>query len=319
MAISHCERDCLTFSFFYCRKKRNTEMAAKITAFMNQKGGVGKTTTAVNIGAILANEHNKRVLLVDLDPQANLSDHLGIDPNVTEDSIYNVLIDSTDPRVVIRRVHGLEVLPANLDLCGAEVDLALMENRETRLRDALSGLVTQYDHIIIDCPPSLGLLTLSGLVAADSVVVAMEAEYLALRGISQLMNTVSRIAETLNPGLEISGVVFCMYDPRTTLAKDVKSEVEQHLPGKVYTTAIRQNVRLAEAPSRGMPINIYDPKSNGTADYREVAAEFLERTGEKASIDEVEVVLQEDILAQTPILPDHDDGRGSWQRQPRWE
>lgn len=293
-------------------------MAAKITAFMNQKGGVGKTTTTVNIGSIIANEHARRVLLVDLDPQGNLSDHLGIDPNHTEQSVYDVLIDGVDPRLVIRRVHGLEVLPANLDLAGAEVELALMDRRETRFREALAGLVGQYDYILLDCPPSLGLLTLSGLVAADAVVVAMEAEYLALRGISQIIRTVERVGESLNPGLVISGVVFCRYDPRTTLARDVKAEVEEHLPGKVYQTAVRQNVRLAEAPSRGLPIIEYDAKSAGAFDYRLIAQEFLERAGDFHAA-EVEVDIQEDILAQTPVVPELDDGRGHWQRQPRWE
>ena len=294
-------------------------MAARITAFMNQKGGVGKTTTAVNVGAILATEHHKRVLMIDLDPQANLSDHFGIDPNLSGESVYNVLIDGLDPRMAIRRVHGLEVLPANLDLAGAEVELAMMDQRETRLRDALAGLVEQYDYILMDCPPSLGLLTLSGLVAAQSVIVAMEAEYLALRGISQLINTVSRVGEALNPGLEITGVIFCMYDPRTMLAREVKAEVEQHLPDKVYNTAVRKNIRLAEAPSRGLPIIQYDPRSAGSADYRLVASEFLTRCGETPVADDVEVVLEPDILAQTPVPPEHDNGRGAWQRQPRWD
>ena len=293
-------------------------MAAKIAAFMNQKGGVGKTTTTVNIGSILAAEYGKRVLLVDLDPQANLSDHLGLDPNRTEESVYNVIIDGADPRTVIRRVHGLEVLPSNLDLAGAEVELAMMERRETRLRDALAGLAGQYDHILMDCPPSLGLLTLSGLVAAHSVVVMMEAEYLALRGISQLIGAVSRIGESLNPGLAISGVVFCMYDPRTTLAREVKAEVERHLPGKVYETAVRKNVRLAEAPSRGLPIITYDPRSAGAADYRLVAEEFLVRCGE-TPVAAVSAAGGGAGAAQTPVLPESGDGRGAWQRQPRWD
>lgn len=293
-------------------------MAAKIIAFMNQKGGVGKTTTTVNIGSIIANEHNRRVLLIDLDPQANLSDHLGLDPNHTEQSVYDVLIDGVDPRVVIRRVHGFEVLPANLDLAGAEVELALLERRETRLREALAGIAEQYDYILMDCPPSLGLLTLSGLVAANSVIIAMEAEYLALRGMSQLIRTVERVGEALNPGLDIAGVVFCRYDPRTTLAREVKAEVEAYLPGKVYETAVRQNVRLAEAPSRGLPITEYDGKSAGAMDYRQVTQEFLERVGDLHAA-EVEVDVQEDILAQTPVRPETSDGRGRWQRQPIWE
>ncbi len=293
-------------------------MAAKIVAVMNQKGGVGKTTTTVNLGAVLAAERGKRVLLVDLDPQGNLSDHVGLDPNVTEESVYNILINKMDPRRVIRRVHGMETLPANLDLSGAEIELANIEDRNTRLKDALAGIQDQYDYILMDCPPSLGLLTVSGLAAADAVLVAMEAEYLALRGISQLLHTVKLVAESLNPGLDVAGVVFCRFDGRTTLAKDVKQEVEQYLPGKVFATAVRRNIRLAEAPSRGMPITAYEPKSAGAEDYRAVADEFLERfegQPETETTVEAEVV---DILAETPIVPEDVDGRGGWQLQPRW-
>ena len=294
-------------------------MAAKIIAIMNQKGGVGKTTTTVNLGAILAQEYRRRILLVDLDPQANMSDHLGLDPNSTDDSIYNVLIDGADPRTVIRRVHGLEALPANLDLSGAEIELAGMEGRNSRLRDALSGLRDQYDYILLDCPPSLGILTVSGLAAADTVIVAMEAEYLALRGISQLLHTVDRVSQVMNPGLEVGGVVFCMFDGRTMLARDVKGEVEKFLPGKVFRTVVRKNIRLAEAPSRGMTILEYEPRCAGADDYREVAAEFLERY-EDGPVT-VEVTSPEDdgdILASTPVLPEDADGRGGWQRQPVW-
>lgn len=292
-------------------------MAARVTAFMNQKGGVGKTTTTVNVGSIVANEHRRRVLLVDLDPQGNLSDHLGLDPNEIGESVYNILVDGTDPRTVIRRVHGVEVLPANLDLSGAEIELSQLDDRAVRLRDALLPLRKQYDYILMDCPPSLGLLTVSGLAAADSVVVAMEAEYLALRGISQLMHTVERVAGDMNPGLAITGVVFCRFDGRTTLAREVKAEVEKYLPGMVYRTAVRRNVRVAEAPSRGLPINRYDPACAGAADYRDVAAEYLERAGDPEATD-VEVDVDTDILAQTPVPPEKDDGRGGWQRQPVW-
>lgn len=300
-------------------------MAAKILAVMNQKGGVGKTTTTVNLGAVLAQEHKKNVLLIDLDPQGNMSDHLGLDPNTTEDSVYNVLIDGTDPRAVIRRVHGLKALPANLDLSGAEVELAGMEGSTRRLREAITGLRDQYDYIIMDCPPSLGILTVSGLAAADAVIVAMEAEYLALRGISQLIHTVERVRQGMNPELEVAGVVFCMFDGRTMLARDVRAEVEKHLPGKVFRTAVRKNIRLAEAPSRGMTILEYEPNCAGADDYRDIAREFLERFDPEHD-HEPEVVQVEDaadvvtdIMAQTPIIPEDDDGRGAWQRQPVWK
>lgn len=294
-------------------------MTAKILAVMNQKGGVGKTTTTVNLGAVLAQEHQKRVLLIDLDPQGNMSDHLGLDPNTTEDSVYNVLIDRVDPRTVIRRVHGLEALPANLDLSGAEIELAGMEGRTQRLRDAVVGLRGQYDYIIMDCPPSLGILTVSGLAAADAVIVAMEAEYLALRGISQLLHTVDRVRQGMNPALEVAGVVFCMFDGRTTLAREVKEEVEKYLPGKVFQTVVRKNIRLAEAPSRGMTILEYEPNCAGADDYRAIAEEFLERFEPEAVQVEDARGGETDIMAQTPVLPEDEDGRGGWQRQPVWK
>ncbi len=298
-------------------------MAAKIVAFMNQKGGVGKTTTAVNVGAVLAAEFGRRVLLVDLDPQGSMSDHLGIDTDAIEGtSAYEVLVDRLDPRLAIRRVHGLEALPANLDLSGVEIELAAADDRNTRLREALEKVRGQYDFILVDCPPSLALLTVSGLAAADAVVVAMEAEYLALRGIGQLLRTVQLVGESINPGLAVEGVVFCRYDGRTTLAREVKAEVEKYLPDKVFAAVVRQCIRLAEAPSRGMSILDYDSRCAGAEDYRQVAREFLERFEGPASEVEVEMDAAPadpgDIMAQTPIIPE-DDGRGSWQRQPRWK
>ena len=193
----------------------------KKIAFMNQKGGVGKTTTAVSIGSILSNEHGKRVLLVDLDPQGNLSDHVGIDPNGTERSVYNILIDQLPVEEVIQRAHGMDILPANIDLSAAEIELVSMMSRELRLKNALLPLADKYDYVLLDCPPSLGLLTISGLAFATEVVVPMQAEYLALRGLSQLVHTVELVGGHLNPELEVSGVIFCMFDGRTLLAKGV--------------------------------------------------------------------------------------------------
>ncbi len=275
---------------------RESAMAGKIVAIINQKGGVGKTTTTVNLGAVLAREMGRRILLVDLDPQGSMSDHIGLDPNVTEESVYDVLVEGTRPENVIRNVLGMDAIPANLDLASAEFDLASCEDRNTRLRDALAGVRDRYDFVFIDCPPSLGMLTVCGLAAADEVVVAMEGEFLALRGISQLMQTVEKVGAALNPGLHVSGVLFCRFDGRVTLAKQVRDEVEKHFPGKVFATAIRRNIRLAEAPGMGMTILDYEPKSAGAEDYREVAREFMERNGFPGIVD-----VEADILASMPV------------------
>lgn len=247
---------------------------------MNQKGGVGKTTTAVNIGSCLANEFGKKVLLIDLDPQGNLSDHVGIDPNETEKSIYNLLIDKVPAEEIIQHVHNMDVIPANIDLSAAEVELVSMLSREIVLKKSLEHIVDNYDYVLLDCPPSLGLLTISGLSMAHEVVVPMQAEYLALRGLSQLIHTVELVSGHLNPTLEVSGVVFCMYDSRTLLAKGVKEEVENFFPGKVYEHGIRKNIRLAESPSHGLPVNLYDKRCYGNDDYLAVTEEFLLRHGE---------------------------------------
>ncbi|MHC4872459.1 MAG: ParA family protein [Planctomycetota bacterium] len=255
-------------------------------AFMNQKGGVGKTTCVVNLGSILAREFGKKVLLIDLDPQGNMSDHLGLDPFETEKSVYDIIINATAPQEIIQEKFGMDIIPANIDLAGAEVELACMTIRETRLRNALRGLCRGYDVTIIDCPPSLGLLTLSGLCLATEVIVPMQAEYLAMRGLGQLVHTVDLVQQNLNPKLSISGIVFCQYNSQTKLANEVLGEVTEHFPEQVYEAKIRKNIKLAESPSYSQPTVEYEPTCVGVEDYREFAAEFLRRGGEDVKLPE---------------------------------
>jgi chromosome partitioning protein len=266
----------------------------RITAVMNQKGGVGKTTTAVNLAAILAVEHGRRVLAVDVDPQGNLSEHFGLDPNELEASVYDVIMGDARPEGVARECHGATVLPSNIDLAGAEVELASMTVRETRLRSALRDYCQGFDAVILDCPPGLGLLTLSALCLAGDVLVPMEAEYLAMRGLGQLAHTVERIREGINPALAIGGIVFCRFDTRTRLSQEVRHEVATHFEGRVFRTAIRRNVRLAEASSHGRPVIGYDPECAGAQDYRALALEYLRRGGEAVSRPEPAVVIEPD-------------------------
>ena len=249
----------------------------KTIAFMNQKGGVGKTTTTVSIGSFLASEHGKKVLLIDLDPQGNLSDHVGIDPNTTEKSVYNILVEGLPAEEAVQHVCDLDVIPANIDLSAAEIELVNMMSRELRLKNAIAEISGNYDYILIDCPPSLGLLTISGLSFASEVIVPMQAEYLALRGLSQLMHTIELVRGHLNPELAVSGVIFCMFDGRTILAQSVWDEVENFFPDKVYSAGVRKNVRLAEAPSYGLPVGLYDAGCKGSEDYRQITREFLQR------------------------------------------
>ncbi len=284
----------------------------RITAFINQKGGVGKTTTAVNLGAILAAERGRRVLLIDLDPQGNLSDHLGIDPATTEVSIYDVIINEVPAREALRTVYGLEVLPANMDLSGAEVELAGMTDREVRLKEAVLDLCRDYEYVLIDCPPSLGLLTISALTLAQEIIIPMQAEYLALRGLSQLVQTLELVRSNLNAELSIAGVIFCLFDGRTNLARDVRAEVEAFLPGQVYAASVRKNIRLAEAPSHGQPINKYDLKCAGAGDYRKVTDEFLERCGATAAAPDARAAER-----QSASKPEADPGFSH--REPLWK
>jgi chromosome partitioning protein len=249
----------------------------KIIAIANQKGGVGKTTTSVNLAACLGAK-KKKVLLVDCDPQGNASSGYGIDKSALEQTIYHVLIDGTDIREVIQHTEfKVDVLPANIELAGAEVELVAAISRETRLKKALDQVAGDYDYIIIDCPPSLGLLTLNSLAAADSVLMPIQCEFYALEGVSQLMNTIDLVRNNLNDKLEVEGVVMTMYDSRTRLAEQVVAEVRDNFGEAVYKTMIPRNVRLSEAPSYGQPIIYYDKSSKGAEVYMKLAKEVISR------------------------------------------
>ena len=250
---------------------------AKIIAVANQKGGGGKTTTSVNLAACLAAKQQK-VLLVDCDPQGNASSGYGIEKSALDQTIYQVLIDNVAVKTVIQPTEfKVDVLPANIELAGAEVELVAAISRETRLKRALDTVKAVYDYIIIDCPPSLGLLTLNSLAAADSVLMPIQCEFYALEGVSQLMNTIELVRNNLNPSLEIEGVVMTMYDSRTKLAEQVVAEVRENFGDVVYKTMIPRTVRLSEAPSYGQPIIYYDKRSKGADVYRNLAEEVIAR------------------------------------------
>ena len=248
---------------------------AKILAVVNQKGGVGKTTSCVNLVAAL-NEAGKRVLLCDFDPQANATSGMGVDKTVSK-GIYHVVIGEVPAAEAVVHTRFGDVLPSNKALAGAGIELIGMEQREFLLRNALNSLRDQYDFILIDCPPSLELLTLNALCAADAILVPVQGEYYALEGLSDLMNTVRLVRRSLNPTLELEGVLLTMFDGRTNLALQVAEEVKHYFPGKVYGTVIPRNVRLSEAPSHGKPIMAYDRASRGAEAYTALAAEFLKR------------------------------------------
>lgn len=253
-------------------------MPTTIVAIANQKGGVGKSTTAINLGAGLAFQ-GERVLLVDLDPQGNTTSGLGVDRSMIEYSTYDLLVEDVAIDEVIEpsSVRGLFLVPATIELAGAEIELVSMFSREARLGNALKPIAEDYDFVLVDCPPSLGLLTVNGLAAADEVLIPIQCEYYALEGVSQLMKNIQLVQRSLNPQLEIEGVLLTMFDGRTTLAADVVAQVREHFGETTYRTVIPRTVRLSEAPSYGEPIEAYDPMSRGAIAYRELAREFRRR------------------------------------------
>ncbi|MFC7370800.1 ParA family protein [Fictibacillus iocasae] len=249
---------------------------ARIIAIANQKGGVGKTTTSVNLGACLA-YFGKKVLLVDIDPQGNATSGVGVEKGDIDQCIYNILVEDADINDVIVEtlVEGLHILPSTIQLAGAEIELVPTISREVRLKRALESVSSRYDYIIIDCPPSLGLLTINSLTAAHSVLIPVQCEYYALEGLSQLLNTVRLVQKHLNTDLMIDGVLLTMLDARTNLGIQVIEEVKKYFQDKVYKSIIPRNIRLSEAPSHGKPIIIYDPKSRGAEVYLELAKEVI--------------------------------------------
>ena len=251
-------------------------IVARIISFVNQKGGVGKSTSVINVGAFLA-AHGKYVLIVDLDPQANTTSGMGVDFNSAEWNLYHVLTNGLMPEEAIRKtdVFGLDILPSNPNLAGASIELVTQPNREFRLREAISRLTTNYDYILIDSPPSLGLLTVNGLAAADYVVIPVQCEYYALEGLSNLLKTIELVRDNLGHNLQIMGAVLTMYDRRNRLNRDVVKEMQRNFPGRVFQSVVPRCVSLAEAPSFGKTILQHDPYSRGAKAYRQLAEEIL--------------------------------------------
>ncbi|MCI9487456.1 MAG: ParA family protein [Lachnospiraceae bacterium] len=250
----------------------------RIIAIANQKGGVGKTTTAINLSACLA-EAGKRVLTVDLDPQGNTTSGLGVNKNDQEKTIYELLIGQSPVEECLLKevLPGLDILPSNIELSGAEIELIGIENKEFILKEEIDKIRSNYDFVLIDCPPSLNMLTVNAMTTADTVLVPIQCEYYALEGLSQLIHTINLVKQRLNSSLELEGVVFTMYDSRTNLSLQVVENVKNYLSNAVYKTIIPRNVRLAEAPSHGKPITLYNPRSVGAESYRLLAKEVIQR------------------------------------------
>ena len=251
-------------------------MKTRTIAIINQKGGSGKTTTAVNLGACLA-QLGKKILLVDIDPQAHATIHLGLKPYELESTIYDVLINShpVDKTITQTLLRDLEILPSHIDLSGAEIELVNIVGREGRLKDSLRDLKGKYDYILIDCPPSLGLLTLNALNAAEEIFIPIQTEFFALEGVTKLLQTINIVRGRLNKGVKIGGILLTIFDRRKNICKDVAQKVEEIFPGKVFKTRIRDNVKLPEAPSYGEPIILYSPHSYGSLDYQKLAKEVI--------------------------------------------
>ncbi len=251
----------------------------KIVSFSNQKGGVGKTTTCVNMAAYLSRA-GKKVLLVDLDPQGNATTGLGFSKGALKKSVYNVIIDDEEVKdnVLPTELDGLYILPSNIDLAGAEVDLVYKKGRDRVLKAKLEKVKGMYDYILIDCPPSLGLLTINALAAADSAIIPIQSEYYALEGLSQLMNTIALVRQHLNKSLKVEGVVLTMYDGRSLISKQIAAEIKKYFSKKLYEIVIPRNIRLSEAPSHGKPILLHDPKCMGARAYAALTEEFLKKT-----------------------------------------